>query len=287
MIYLWRNKMRKSTKRLVGIIVLLLLISLPASAEDVKENTSDVEEKEWEFLLVPYLWFTGIDGDVTVKGREANVDVSFDELLENLDLGLLSHFIAKRGRWEFFVQPNYMKLSADGEVEGKIVRIDADVETGLLFLEFGTFYRLGTRGNRLPVSLDILGGGRYWHVDNKIDLDIDISLPRLGIDGTRERDADSDKDLIDPFVGLRFETSVAKKLRFKIRGDIGGFDISDDTSDLSWQAVGLFEYDISERIILGAGYRALDIRYETGSRDDKNGIDATIHGPILGIGFRF
>jgi len=157
----------------------------------------------------------------------------------------------------------------------------------MLLLEFGTFYRLGTWGNRLPVSLDILGGGRYWHVDNEIDLDIDISLPRVGIDRTRERDVDSDKDLIDPFVGLRLETSVTKKLRFKIRGDIGGFDISNDTSDLSWQAVGLFEYDISQRIVLGAGYRALDIRFEEGSGDDKNGIDATIHGPLLGVGFRF
>ena len=122
---------------------------------------------------------------------------------------------------------------------------------------------------------------------NEIDLDIDISMPRVGIDRTRETDVDSEKDLIDPYIGLRLETSVTKKLRFKVRGDIGGFDISDNTSDLSWQAVGLFEYDISQRIVLGAGYRALDIRKEEGSGDDKNGIDATIHGPILGVGIRF
>lgn len=270
-------KMKKRNNGFMILMVsLLLLISIPSFAEDVKDTKSENgKDNKWEFIIIPYLWVMGIDGDVTVKGRDADVDVGFDDIVDELDLAAIGHFIAKRGRWEFFVQPNYMKLSPEGEVG----RIDVDVETEILLLEFGAFYRLGTWGERLPVSLDILGGGRYWHVDNEID----ISFPVPGL----ERDVNSEKDLIDPFVGLRAGTSITKKLRFSARGDIGGFDISDDTSDLSWQAVGLFEYDISQRIIAGAGYRALDIDYERGSGDDKNGLDVTIHGPVLGVGIRF
>ncbi len=269
-------------------VFLLSLISRTSFAEDMKDTRSGSgQDGRWEFVMIPYLWMTGIDGEVTIKGRDADVDVSFDDILDDLDIAALAHFIAKRGRWEFFVQPNYMKLSPEGDVDRNAITLDADVETEMLILEFGTFYKLGTWGDRFPVSLDILGGGRYWYIDNEIDLDIDISLPTVDMDIRREKDVDSDKNLIDPFVGLRIDTAITKKLRFGVRGDIGGFDISDDTSDLSWQAIGLFEYDISQRIVLGAGYRALDIRYETGSGNDKNGMDATIHGPILGAGIRF
>lgn len=261
---------------MILIVFLLLLINMPSFAEDRNGTKSeDKKDTKWEFIIVPYLWIMGIEGDVTVKGRNAEVDVSFDDILDDLDLTSVNHFIARRGKWEFFIEPNYMKLSSEGEVG----TINVDVETEMLLLEFGAFYRLGTWGGRLPVSLDVLGGGRYWHIDNEID----VSVPMLGL----ERDVDSEKDLIDPFVGLRVGTSITKKLQFSARGDIGGFDISDDTSDLSWQAVGLFEYNISQRIIAGAGYRALDIDYEEGSGDDKNAFDVTIHGPVLGVGIRF
>ena len=279
---------KRSNIFMILIVFLLSRICMTSLAEDVKDaKAENGQDSKWEFTITPYLWMTGIDGDVTVKGRDAEVDVGFDDILDELDIAALAHFIAKRGRWEFFVQPNYMKLSPEGDVERKAVTIDADVETEMLILEFGTFYRLGTWGSRIPVSLDILGGGRYWHFNNEIDLDIDISLPFVDKDIRRERDVDSEEDIIDPFVGFHVKTSITKQLRFSIRGDIGGFDISDDTSDLSWQAIGLFEYDISQRIVLGAGYRALDIDNETGSGDDKKGIDATIHGPILGAGIRF
>ncbi len=273
---------------MIGIVFLSSLICITSFAEEMKDAKAETgQDRKWEFIVVPYLWMTGIDGDVTVKGRDADVDVDFDDILDDLDIAALANFIAKRGRWEFFVQPNYIKLSPEGEVDRSAITLDADVETEMLILEFGTFYKLGTWGDRFPVSLDILGGGRYWHFDNEIDLDIDASLPNVDLDIRREKDVDSEKDLIDPFVGLRVGTAITKKLRFDVRGDIGGFDISDDTSDLSWQAISLFEYDLSPRIVLGAGYRALDIRYETGSGNDRKGIDATIHGPILGAGIRF
>ncbi|BBO16235.1 conserved hypothetical protein [Candidatus Brocadia pituitae] len=279
---------KQNTLFMIVIVSFLSLIGMTSFAEEAKDAKAENEQKsKWEFIVVPYLWMTGIDGDVTIKGRDADVDVSFDDILDNLDIAVLSNFIAKKGRWEFFVQPNYIKLSPEGDVDRRALTIDADVETEMLILEFGTFYKLGTWGDRFPVSLNILGGGRYWHFDNEIDLDTDISLSSIDKDIRRKRDVDADKDLIDPFVGLRVGTAITKKVRFDVRGDIGGFDISSETSDLSWQAIGLIEYDLSKRIILGAGYRALDIRYGTGSGDDKEGMDATIHGPILGVGIRF
>ena len=36
-----------------------------------------------------------------------------------------------------------------------------------------------------------------------------------------------------------------------------------------------------------AGYRALDINYEDGSGNDYFKLDATIHGPVLGLNFKW
>lgn len=142
----------------MGFTTFLFLMSLPAYTEDVKESALEAKETKWEFILIPYLWTVGINGDVTVKGNNVDVDVGFDEILDNLDFAALGQFIAKRGRWEFFVQPNSMNLSPEGEVHRKVIDIDADVETKMLLLEFGTSYRLGTWGHTAPVSVDLLGG---------------------------------------------------------------------------------------------------------------------------------
>ena len=50
------------------------------------------EEKEWSFLIQPYLLGTNIDGEASV-GRlsGAEVDVDFDDILETLELGGMIH----------------------------------------------------------------------------------------------------------------------------------------------------------------------------------------------------
>ena len=40
----------------------------------------------WQYAVAPYLWAAGIDGSMTVADREADIDVPFDTILDNLDL---------------------------------------------------------------------------------------------------------------------------------------------------------------------------------------------------------
>src|SRR5262245_12273135 len=76
----------------IVLTALTLLCGAPARAQ------------EWQFELTPYLWLTGIDGDVGVKGSPT-VSVSADavDVLENLDFGALVLFDAKRGPWLFML----------------------------------------------------------------------------------------------------------------------------------------------------------------------------------------
>ena len=96
-------------------------------------------------------------------------------------------------------------------------------------------------------------------------------------------DQESDKDLLDPTVGFRFRRSLSDRFQISVRADIGGFDISDNTSKLSWQGIGLLGYELSKNKTLFAGYRAINLDYE------KRGfeLDLTFHGPVVGLAFLF
>ena len=89
--------------------------------------------------------------------------------------------------------------------------------------------------------------------------------------------------MLDPTVGLRFSSYLAGQFRIILKADVGGFDISDNTSKLSWQAIGLLGYDISKKTSLFAGYRVIDIDCENGSGE----LDLTFHGLVAGLTFQF
>ena len=77
---------------------------------------------------------------------------------------------------------------------------------------------------------------------------IDIESP-LGVNPS----SDGSRDWIDPIVGGIIHVDLMEKLAFRVRGDIGGFDIGSG-SDLVWNALAGFGYTLSERTTLWLGY---------------------------------
>ena len=78
---------------------------------------------------------------------------------------------------------------------------------------------------------------------------------------------------------------LTEKLAFRVRGDIGGFDIGSG-SDLTWNVLGGFGYSLSERTTLWLGYRILDVDYDDGSGSDLFEYDIDMSGPIAGLAIR-
>lgn len=50
----------------------------------------DLDPDGWQLSVMPYFWFSGIEGDVKVRGNEADVDVGFDDIWDALDFGVKS-----------------------------------------------------------------------------------------------------------------------------------------------------------------------------------------------------
>jgi hypothetical protein len=225
------------------------------------------------------MWFLSLDGDVTVKGEESDLDMSFSDIWDELNIAAMLTFDARKGKWGIYGDTIAANLGTSKKEGG--IRIDPTVK--LAMLTAGGSYQLGkwkladTAGKDVPaVSVDGMFGVRYTY------LDIDLDFKRI-------RDASGHKDWYDPLIGARAFFDLSEHWTLALLGNIGGFGIG---SDLTWGAMGtigyrfrLFSEKNNTRVV--GGYRAIYQDYKDGSGADKFEWDMTYHGPILGLVIEF
>lgn len=224
-------------------------------------------EKDWQFNLAPfYLWGVTIDGDMSVGTTTVPIDVPFDDVFDALEAAFIVHFEAMhKSNWGLLVDVNYLDLSNDMTLP---MGITQNVDLDLTLAEFSGLYRIQRDAHDFYVII----GLRYTNVDNKITF---ARGPTL-VDGS--------KDWLDPLVGGRWIWNFAKGWSVIARGDIGGFGMG---SQFAWQGLGVIEWQPFKYASFLAGYRALYMDYEDGSGKDFFNFDATIHGPVIGLNFKW
>ena len=266
--------------------------NLLAAADDNRIDTTYIEapSNKWQFSVIPYLWLMGINGKTTIKGRTADLNVSFGDIWDNLDFATEIHIEAWKERYGFFIDTSYAKIALKKDVE---LRLDKTLNTKFVtkfFLgEIGGFYRVGTwplgRGTtgyqkktNTSITFDAIGGGRYWYLKNTLNLNgpLDI-LPSTISDS---------QNWFDFFAGGRVNLAI-NKFFVQVRSDIGGFGLG-FSSDFAWNIAGYVGYELPwYHITPIIGYRALYDKYKNGSGDNRFVWDAWISGPQIGIGIKF
>ncbi len=264
-----------------GVITMAVLLALllPPAGHGQSALDQKAAPDRWEFFVAPYFWMAGLDGKTTVNGVESNVNFSFSDIWENLDVGAQVHLEGWKGKWGMFLDATYLKLSNDGSgVSPTYGPVDIDVRIEEWIVEGGAFYRFLTRpiDRERRVSVDALGGLRYISLYGRLS----AFVPLVGLDTSPS----GTKDWVDPFLGLRLMADITKKLAIAVRGDIGGFGVG---SHFAYNASAIFGYHFSPMVSAWLGYRILGIDYEDGHGPDKFKYDVTMQGPIIGIGFRF
>jgi hypothetical protein len=264
---------------------------LLAADEAVEDSASlDAPSKEWHFSIIPYLWMMGLIGEVGVRGQTVDLDVSFSDIFQNLDFATEIHMEAWRDRFGFFVDLTYSKISLKEDVQ---LRFDRSIKlknvTEFFLGELGGFYRVGTwpvgtgtgsyQGKtNTSFTLDILGGGRYWWLENKIDI--------TGPAGVLDPQFKGSESWFDFIIGTRARLDI-NKFFIVLRTDIGGFGLG-FSSDISWNIAGYIGYELPwYKITPIIGYRALYDKYSNGSGNNRFLWDAWMYGPQIGIGFQF
>jgi hypothetical protein len=140
----------------------------------------------WEFTIAPYLVAAAMDGTVTVKGLEADVDVPFETIVENLDMAAMVHFEMRNDRWMLSSDVVYMDLEGTSEA-----------------------------ANGTAPGVTLLAGARL------VDLGTGVSFTGPNL----ERGADVSKSWVDPLVGVHVVAPLSERWWIGAHGDIGGFGV--------------------------------------------------------------
>ena len=260
----------------VALVHLLFLGNLGLAS--ASENPND---NEWKFQVSAYLFGSGITGDAHFLGADIDVDVGFDDILDNLDFGAMGFFQAQKGPWSFLIDGAYTKISDGMRVDRALLSATVDVEFEQTIIGGYVGYRFLERiTNDLikRINVDFLAGVRYNNLSGKLG----IGATLIGIPLSAQRN--QTVDWVDPVVGLRTQLYFSDNVRLMVWGDYGGFGAG---ADSTWQTMGILGYTFQNGIDLFAGYRAYAFDYEEGSGASRAAFDLLYQGPVLGIGYQF
>ena len=270
------------------ILLVMIVFILPGAFASSVAAEEKPAESGWEFSVAPYLWAISMDGSVTVRGLEADVDASFNDLLDEMNFGFMLAYEARKGHWGAWGNTIYSNLG-NSDVDGPAGFAEVDPTVTAFWQELGGFYRLGTwdladsSDKKTPsLTVDTFLGARYTYLDTEIDFKFEGPFRSF------TKNVDEDKSWLEPLVGVRTIWSSYKRWMLTLAGDIGGVAFG---SDFAWSASGLIGYQFNlfgeDNARVFVGYRALSQDYTDGSGNDKFEWDVTLHGPILGLGIRF
>ena len=249
----------KIARRKIPAVAMLALI-MPALVSP--GSASAQESDEWKFRITPYLWMLGLDGTTAAFGQDVDVDKSFSDILDVLNIALSANMELSKGNFFIVFDPLYAQLEADfvgpgpGPVGGKI-EIDmmiADLDVGYSFDE----------------NFGIYVGARYYDQDITITPNL-LPQQSLGDDWT------------DFIVGLRAGGKVSENWSFmsKLDGAVAG----DSESAWYFQAVLLRHFGTNKHLDLG--WRYYDVDYESGTGITRFKWDVAHSGPVVGFSWEF
>lgn len=248
------------------ILVLLAVAVVILATQQVSAQSNS---SEWEYSIAPYLWAAGMDGTMTIADQEAEIDVSFGDIIDNLDFALMGHFDMRNERWMVASDLIFVDLGNTVNLANDDGPAEGSVTTGMDMTLFEV-----TGGYRISPTVALLAGARWVDMAGSIRYSGDVA----------GENADASKSWIDPLVGIHMFAPLSEKWWLGARGDIGGFGVG---SELTWQAYLDIGYKVSHVTSFILGYHVLDMDYEEGEGIHYLDIDMSISGPQLGVVFSF
>jgi hypothetical protein len=233
------------------------------------------EATPWQLAVTVPLFAAGIDGNATLRGRQQDVNVSFNTLREHLDASFALAMDLSKGKFDLYSDASYMKFS--GNFNGPLGG-NTGMDLKFVLADAGAGYVLIQAGDEHPFVLAGTVGVRYWYADT--------GLTFKGSGGNVTLKGGNTYDVVDPVIGLRGSQYFTRKFHLDFSADGGGFDINNDT-DWTWSATGVLTYDFVKWFSLSAGYKAVALDEAKGSGTDKKGVDFIFNGVLIAATFKF
>jgi hypothetical protein len=107
------------------LAALALASAMPARAEG------------WKHEFAPYLWGSSMSGTAGIRDVTADVDMSFGDILDNLEFGFMGMYRATRDRYVFNFAAIYMGLGSTERGPGGALKADIDMDQTALEADAG------------------------------------------------------------------------------------------------------------------------------------------------------
>jgi len=259
--------------------VLLIATSLAAVS-----RAEPPPPKDWEVEITPYGWVPDLDASVETRNGTEHFHVGMDDVLENLDVAAMGRVSVRWHRWVGVVDGVWAVLEADDAFQRGPLQVDADVRQTMVlaqalggyrvFARPGGLFGQATAGDERVFGFDVLAGVNYTYVSASLELERDPVGPL----GGNDRHFGNSDDWFAPAVGLRVQNDFTPRLRLETLASVGGFGVG-DAPDYSWLITSLLSYRFTDHWVASLGHRAITTNGDEG--------DLRMHGPMIGIGYRF
>lgn len=268
-------------KRPLIVFSLALCVPQIASASDIVVseptalNAPETTRPDWALQITPYIWATGLKGEVSPfgLGPTVSVDRSFSDGREGVNFAGFVNLWGRYDRLVFSANAMYTDTSDSktyrfpGTSQLPPVNVTGSLDTK----QFMATLQGGYRVLETPeFTLDALGGIRLWHISNE------ITASGLG----RSESYQESFSWVDPVIGARLFVNITDKLSVQAQGDIGGFGAG---SDMTWSVLSTVNYILTDHLSVSAGYKLLDVDY----KHNGHVYDTRFSGPVLGVTYRF
>ncbi len=270
-----------TAKSIAGLAALFAMAAPSAMAADVLPvevpAVVDTARPLWSFQVTPYMWAAGLKGDISPYRVAPTIPVekSFGDIFDDLNFG---GFINLWGRYDRFVFSGDLMYTNTTDARSLadippfhgnpgITSADVSIDSA----QFTSTLAAGYRVLDVPgTTLDLLGGVRIWRISNRI----------TGTAGGITVSHKESFNWVDPVIGARLFHGLTDRLSFQMQADIGGFDVG---SKFTYQALATLNYILTDHLSTSVGYKVLSVDY----RHDGHVFDTTLHGPVLGLTYRF
>lgn len=238
------------------------LCALMASSAGAQADESD----RTKVIVTGYLFGSAIKGQAspTPAVPPADIDLSFSDVLEDLDFGFMTAVEVRKGRWGFVGDLMYSNVSPSATVPGPLP-LTGTLDQKSLTLQGNVLYRVHQADG---FNVDLGAGLRYWNIKN-------VATLNPGRIGFSHRET-----WVDPVLVARMTAPIDGPWSVTLAGDVGG---SGGGSDLTWQLLGTVNYQKNDKFTFRAGYRVLSVDHDQGGFV----YDVTMRGPVIGVSMSF
>lgn len=230
----------------------------------------NAQDAKWENTFTLYGWAAAMEGTIGINRISATIDVPFSDILDNLKMGAMLHYVGRGEKWVTGADVVYMKLGSDvaRPSNGNTV---AEVKMQQWLLEVDGGYRV-------TPWMDALIGIRVPVIESEF-------VPNT--DNPNFTGKSASESWFAPLIGARIVLPVTKHLTVIARGDLGGFQLGGQNT--TWQGAGYLNYGFGKGWSGTLGYRAINANYDTGTPGEDGYFlyDVTSSGGLLGVAYRF